>query len=101
MASISDNDEIQTRATVKFKDYWSIFGGIAYDLNNNTFTRQTIGLTYEDECTIFTIAYSDKRDTSDQSASDWTIGARLTFRTLGDINLGDASELGYGNIYNN
>ena len=97
----SDNDEIQTRATVKFKDYWSIFGGIAYDLNNNTFTRQTIGLTYEDECTIFTIAYSDKRDTSDQSASDWTIGARLTFRTLGDINLGDASELGYGNIYNN
>ncbi|MBB3963867.1 LPS assembly protein LptD [Rhizobium metallidurans] len=97
----SDNDEIQTRATVKFKDYWSIFGGIAYDLNNNTFTRQTIGLTYEDECTIFTIAYSDKRDTSDQSASDWTIGARLTFRTLGDINLGDASDLGYGNIYNN
>jgi len=97
----TDNDELQTRARVKFKDYWSIFGGIAYDLNNNTFTRQTIGLTYEDECTIFTIAYSDKRDTSDQSASDWTIGARLTFRTLGDINVGDASELGYGNIYNN
>lgn len=97
----TDNDELQTRAQIKFKDYWSIFGGIAYDLNNNTFTRQTIGLTYEDECTIFTIAYSDKRDTSDQSASDWTIGARLTFRTLGDINLGDASDLGYGNIYNN
>jgi LPS-assembly protein len=97
----TDNDEVQTKAMVKIKDYWSVFGGIAYDLNSNTFTRQTIGLTYEDECTIFTIAYSDRRDTSDQSASDWTIGARLTFRTLGDINVGDASQLGYGNIYNN
>jgi LPS-assembly protein len=87
-----DNDEVQTRATVKFKDYWSIFGGVAYDLNNNVVTRQTVGLSYEDECTIFTIAYSDKRDTSDESASDWTIGARLTFRTLGDINVGDASD---------
>ncbi len=95
-----DNDEIQTKATVKFKDYWSIFGGVAYDLNENMVTRQTIGLTYEDECTIFTIAYSDKRDTSSESASDWTIGARLTFRTLGDINVGDVGTTN-SNIYSN
>ncbi|KQV11249.1 Organic solvent tolerance protein [Rhizobium sp. Root1203] len=95
----SDNDEVQARATVKFKDYWSIFGGVAYDLNEKTVTRQTIGLTYEDECTIFTIAYSDRRDTSDETASDWNIGAKLTFRTLGDINVGDISDANR-NIYN-
>ncbi|OCJ18221.1 Organic solvent tolerance protein [Rhizobium sp. AC44/96] len=96
----SDNDEIQTKATVKFKDYWSIFGGIAYDLNNNVVSRKMVGLSYEDECTIFTIAYSDKRDVSDESASDWTIGARLTFRTLGDLNIGDVTDPNK-NIYNN
>jgi LPS-assembly protein len=83
-----DNDEIQTNARVKFQDYWSIFGGIAWDLNNDVVTRRTLGISYEDECTIFTIAYTDTRDTTDETASDWTIAARLTFRTLGDIRLG-------------
>jgi LPS-assembly protein len=83
-----DNDEIQTSSKIKFKDYWSIFGGIAWDLNNDVISRRTLGLSYEDECTIFTIAYTDSRDSDDESASDWTIGARLTFRTLGDIKVG-------------
>ncbi len=95
-----DNDEIQAKAAVKFKDYWTVFGGVAWDLQDNTVVRKTIGLTYEDECTIFTIAYIDKRDTTAETASDWSIGARLTFRTLGDINLGtpiDASPTIYQN----
>ncbi|EJT07286.1 LPS-assembly protein LptD [Rhizobium sp. CCGE 510] len=83
-----DNDELQTNSSVKFKDYWSIFGGIAWDLNNDVISRRTIGLSYDDECTIFTIAYTDRRDSDDETASDWTIGARLTFRTLGDIKIG-------------
>ncbi|MDU0308958.1 LPS-assembly protein LptD [Rhizobium sp. 10PS4] len=83
-----DNDEIQTNSSVRFKDYWSIFGGIAWDLNNDVISRRTIGLSYDDECTIFTIAYTDSRDSDDESGSDWTIGARLTFRTLGDIKIG-------------
>lgn len=95
-----DADEIQTKASVKFKDYWSIFGGIAWDLNNDVISKKSIGLSYEDECTIFTIAYTDKRDTSNESASDWTIGARLTLRTLGDINLGDFDNPNT-KIYNN
>jgi len=95
-----DNDEIQAKAAVKFKDYWTVFGGVAWDLQDNTVVRKTIGLTYEDECTNFTIAYIDKRDTTAETASDWSIGARLTFRTLGDINLGtpiDASPTIYQN----
>ncbi|MGR9496406.1 LPS-assembly protein LptD [Rhizobium leguminosarum] len=86
-----DNDEIQTSSKIKFKDYWSIFGGIAWDLNNDVISRRTLGLSYEDECTIFTIAYTDSRDSDDETASDWTIGARLTFRTLGDIKIGSDS----------
>ena len=89
---ITDNDEIQTRAQVKFKEYWSVFGTVAYDLNSSEVTRQGIGLSYEDECTIFSIAYLSKKDTVSASASDWSIGARITFRTLGDINLGNVAE---------
>jgi len=84
-AGRADADELQTKASVKFKDYWSIFGGIAWDLNNDTIARKSIGLSYEDECTIFTIAYSSQPN---DAAGDWTVGAKLTFRTLGDVNLG-------------
>jgi LPS-assembly protein len=85
----ANQDEIQTNAKYKFKDYWSIFGTVSYDLNSDQVTRKGIGLTYEDECTIFTLAYVARADSSNETASDWSIGARITFRTLGDINLGD------------
>lgn len=86
----TDNDELQTSASFKFHDYWSVFGGVAWDLNNSAISRQSLGLSYADECTIFTIAYTESRDVFNESASDWTIGARLTFRTLGDIKLGNS-----------
>lgn len=88
----SDQDEIQSRAQIKFKEYWSVFGTVSYDINNNQVTRQGIGLSYEDECTIFSVSFLNKKDTTDQSASDWSVGARITFRTLGDVNLGSVQE---------
>ncbi|MGY5779090.1 LPS-assembly protein LptD [Rhizobium sp. LEGMi135b] len=88
----SNQDEIQTRAQIKFKEYWSVFGTVSYDLNSNEITRQGLGLSYEDECTIFTVSFLDKKDTTASSASNWSIGARLTFRTLGDVNLGSVQD---------
>ncbi|MDI7861081.1 LPS-assembly protein LptD [Rhizobiaceae bacterium n13] len=84
-----ENSEIQSASTLKFAENWSVFGAVAWDINNNLLSRRGIGLTYEDECMIFSIVYSDKRDDVNESASDWTIGARITFRTLGDINVGE------------
>ncbi|MEF0939282.1 LPS-assembly protein LptD [Rhizobium sp. BR 362] len=88
----SDQDEIQTRAQIKFKNYWSVFGTVSYDLNDSEITRQGIGLSYEDECTIFSVSFLDKKDSTNQSGSDWSIGARITFRTLGDVNLGNVQD---------
>ncbi|MGG6895988.1 MULTISPECIES: LPS-assembly protein LptD [Rhizobium] len=85
----SNQDEIQSRAQVKFKEYWSVFGTVSYDINSGDFTRQGVGVSYEDECTIFTVSFLNKKDSTAQAASDWSVGARLTFRTLGDVNLGN------------
>jgi LPS-assembly protein len=48
--------------------------------------RRGIGMTYADECTVFTVAYSDEPANTDPN--DWTVTARLTFRTLGEIAVG-------------
>ncbi len=31
----TDQDEIQTRAQIKFKNHWSVFGTVSYDLNDS------------------------------------------------------------------
>ncbi|WP_438749261.1 LPS-assembly protein LptD [Pararhizobium sp. O133] len=87
--STSDQDEVQTAAAYKFADYWSVFGSITYDLNSNVVTRNGIGITYDDRDTIFSLVYKEERDTDQSIANDWSIGARISFRTLGDIDVGD------------
>lgn len=92
--SLSQSEEIQSAAGLKFHENWTVFGSATYDINNNVMTKNGIGLSYDDECTIFSVVYETERDSTGAQANDWSIGARLTFRTLGDINFGDASFTG-------
>jgi LPS-assembly protein len=80
--------EIQGTASFKFRDYWSVFGSVTYDIGNKIVSRNGIGFTYDDRDTIFSIAYEQTRDKANTSANDWSIAARLMFRTLGDIQIG-------------
>lgn len=83
-----NTDELQGSATVAINDNWSVFTAAAWDLNNNIVSKRSGGFSYTNECLVFTLLYSDDRDVSNTSAVDRKIGARLTFRTLGDINIG-------------
>lgn len=87
----NDNQTITTSSTVKVTENWSVFGSLNYDIDADKFNRRSVGLSYADECTIFSITYSDKYDPNAETANDWTIGGRLVFRTLGEINLSDTS----------
>ena len=86
----SDNAEVQASSSVKVTENWSLSSSLTWDVNQSFLTRRGIGVLYADECTTFSLTYSEKRDISNESASDWTIGGRLTFRTLGDIQLSTA-----------
>lgn len=84
-------EQIILTNSLKFKDYWKVYGTVNYDLRKKLLNSSTIGLSYEDECTIFAIGFTSTRDTTNNVASDWAIGARLSFRTLGDVRVGDAA----------
>lgn len=86
-----DNQTISSSSTVKVTQNWSVFGSVNYDIDANSFNRRSVGISYADECTVFSIAYSDKYDPNAETANDWTIGGKLVFRTLGEINLSDNS----------
>ena len=91
----SDNDEIQASGTLKLNESWTVFGAMTWDIDAREISRHGVGLSYADECAILSLVYNSERDDDNQSASDWSIGARLTFRTLGDVKLGDATIKGY------
>ncbi|WP_442966875.1 LPS-assembly protein LptD [Rhizobium sp. C4] len=86
-----DREQFILTNSVKFKDYWKLYGTVNYDLRKRYLNSSTVGISYEDECTIFAIGFTSTRDTSNNSGSDWAVGARLTFRTLGDVRVGDAT----------
>ena len=87
-ADSTSTDEVQSSATVAINDNWSVFGSAAWDMNNNIVSKRAAGFSYTNECLVFTLLYSDDRDVSNTSGVDRKFGARLTFRTLGDINIG-------------
>lgn len=87
----TEGQEIQSTTAVKLKDFWSVYGSATWDLKANVLSKRTFGFSYDDSCTVFEIGFSQTRDPDDKTANDWSIGARLSFRTLGDINVGDSN----------
>lgn len=88
--STSSTNILEKSMSFRINENWSIAGKATWDLDENEVTRRGLGFSYADECTIFTIAYTEKTDSS--KANDWSIGARLSFRTLGDVNIGSTED---------
>ncbi|MBB4955878.1 LPS-assembly protein [Agrobacterium vitis] len=84
-----DREEIQNSSSVKVNDYWSVFGASYWDIKKNKLDRYGVGVSYTDECTVFSIVYKRKSSDTSTAANDWSIGARVTFRTLGDVGVGN------------
>ncbi|MGK6312765.1 LPS-assembly protein LptD [Neorhizobium sp. DT-125] len=83
-------DVLKHSMSFRINENWSLAGTATWDLTEKDVIRRGIGISYADECTIFTLAYTDKP--SDTAANDWTVSARLSFRTLGDINIGSTTD---------
>lgn len=88
--SSSDREEINASASLKFADDWRVFGGTTYDIDSKNFTTSSAGLAYENECFIITGVYNHKHSVGSAEA-EWDAGLRISFRTLGTLNVGDTA----------
>ncbi len=76
-------DTISGRASWQFTETWRLFGSIAWDFAEKQMAGNSIGLAYDDECTTFSIAYSEiTQDYTDLQTSKSLI-VSLQLRTLG------------------
>ncbi|PWW02286.1 LPS-assembly protein [Hoeflea marina] len=87
-----DRRELKGAATLRFTENWSVSGAASYDLERQKFYRSGVGLAYGDECVEFAISYQRLLDDNKPETRDWSIAARLSFRTLGDINYSTVDE---------
>lgn len=85
----TENRELSTSATANITKNWKLYGNVVWDIDNSSLRGHSVGLNYTDECTTFSLDFA--RD-DDQATTNWTVTARLSFRTIGD--LGSSTTLG-------
>jgi LPS-assembly protein len=84
--SVDKGEYLKSSNNLRVNENWSLATSATWDMSKQEVIRRGIGMTYADECTVFTVAYSDEPANTDPN--DWTVTARLTFRTLGEIAVG-------------
>lgn len=75
---------IYQTATYQFHDYWSITGGVRYDLERGRIDFSTIGLSYTDECFAITATYVADYTNLVTASSVHKFLLRINLRTLGE-----------------
>ena len=80
-----DRQEATVTGSAKVAEQWSVFAAGTYDFENSRLTRRSIGFTYDDECFLFTLAYSERHPPGHNREVSRTIGFRISLRTLGDF----------------
>jgi LPS-assembly protein len=85
-----DREGVNGALSLRFAENWRVFGSSGYDIIDKRFSTSTFGFAYEDDCVALTVSYERKPSyTSDPKK--WSIGARLSLRTLGDLDYGEAT----------
>ncbi|MGF1621983.1 MAG: LPS-assembly protein LptD [Rhodomicrobiaceae bacterium] len=77
-------EEVAGAAAVKLADQWTLFGDMRYDLGNEDFVRNSIGLKYTDECFILSVTYIESNIEDGEIQPDQTVLVRYNLLTLGD-----------------
>lgn len=85
-----DRRQVAGSANFDLGDGWSINGNLRYDLVNSLFVSRGIGLSFINECFIFTLNYSQSFNTLGESSNGFNF--RLSLRTLMDTGAIGVSE---------
>lgn len=78
-----DREEVIGSAAIKLANHWTLFGDLRYDLENDDFIRNGVGLKYADECFILSVAYSETNVEDDDIQPDKKILIKYNLLTLG------------------
>lgn len=81
-----DRHEISGSASAKLNANWRIYGAATYDLRSKTLVKDSIGLSYDNECFSYSLTGTETRSALNPNAKPVrTFGLFVSLRTLGDF----------------
>jgi LPS-assembly protein len=76
--------DVSATGLLRLTDYWSVGGGIRYDIDNQQMLSDTILVKYSDECFVLTATYEHDYYNSAVLTEDQTVMFRFEFKHLGE-----------------
>ena len=87
----ADEEEILAAANLKISNYWSLFGGIRYDLEENFRVSDYVGLRYSDDCFTLSVSYNESFIDDRDADPDQSLTLFITLKQLGSFGLTNQS----------
>lgn len=79
-----DRQEVEAGASLKFAEYWRVFGSGVFDVESSTLIKKNYGFSYDDECFTFSFYVSEKTNRQTKRLTR-DFGFNISFRTIGDF----------------
>ncbi|MGB9144017.1 MAG: LPS assembly protein LptD [Aestuariivirga sp.] len=76
-------EQIESDASYRFSEAWSLFGGIKYDLRNDLFLSKSAGIAFDCDCMSAKLTYSETNTTEVGNQTDRTLKLSVELRTIG------------------
>jgi LPS-assembly protein len=76
-------EQIESDASFRFTEAWSLFGGLRYDLDDDKFRSKSVGIAFDCDCMSAKLTYSEtnKEDSDEETESMLKLSVEL--RTIG------------------
>jgi len=78
-----DRHEVSGSASVRLNENWRAFGSVTYDLETSDIVRDSLGLSYDNDCFSFSVSYSNLSQEFNGDSSERSINFSLGLRTIG------------------
>lgn len=80
----ADEQQILAGAALRLTQYWSLFGGIRYDLEDKFRLSDYVGIKYSDECFTISVAYNESFIDDRDIDPDKSVKLYFTLKHLGE-----------------
>lgn len=81
----NNRSELQSAISLRLDANWRIFGSTRFDIINENFVRDAVGIAYDDEAFSVSLSYAEDRTRANGEPIDRTVFLQLGFRTLGEV----------------
>ena len=76
-------EQIESDASYRFTEAWSLFGGFKYDLHDEVFRTKAIGIAFDCDCMSAKLTYSETNKVEDSNGIDRALKLSVELRTIG------------------